>query len=131
MGKDQGERKKQPSIQRRPMVVEIELETRFGRDITNLCQSNVTPEPILSDFSRKNSLLKTLKTSMRLRKQANNIKIKRSKQRTESEDSETGKIDPKELGMDINNSKHCELASVFHKDILNHLQQQEVTFSNL
>lgn len=131
MGKYQGERKKQPSIQRRPMVNEIELETRFGRDITNLCRSNVTPGSILSDFSRKNSLQKTLKTSMRLRKQANNMKIKRSKQRTESEDSETGKIDPKELGMDINNSKHCELASGFHKDILNHLQQQEVTFSNL
>lgn len=127
MGKDQYAKGKHRVSQKPVAISEIELEARFGRDITNLCRSVIESGSVSSNFNKKTSLQKGSKTRVSLQKQDLNKKVKQSKQRTVSEASYSPKADPKELGMDINNLRHCELASGYHRDILSYLQTQEVS----
>lgn len=105
------------------------IENRFGRDITNMVRPSVLPESASNSASAVINKKAGFQPSAKEKKLIQNEKVKAQKKSNQKVNIGDQVRQLREEGMDLNNAQKTQLVSVYHRDILAHLQEQEVTSS--
>lgn len=126
MGKGQGCQKTKKRTQSELGGRDLEIEARFGRDITNLSRPHADSLSISTRFSESNPKLRSFKTKLQQTKQKVQFKAIAAKRKNTEKPFKVPAADPKETKIDKINSKKCQMVSAFHREILLYLKTKEV-----